>query len=180
MAAAKTRLHQATVAEVEANVTALKELMDERDRSYIERFTSSERNVVTAMSAAEKAVATAMTAAEKAVATAMAAAEKAVTKAEFAAEKRFDAVNEFRQTLADQQATFARSDTVVSSLDRITQTSDFRFSSIEKQLEDIKNDLVSFISGSSGHTKGIAQFSGWIFGIVMLLLNAISIWLHRN
>lgn len=168
-----------SVEEVAASVAALRELMDERDRSYIERFTSSERNVVTAMSAAEKAVATAMTAAEKAVATAMAAAEKAVTKAEFAAEKRFDAVNEFRQTLADQQSTFARSDAMLSSLDRITQTSNIRFTHVERQLEDIKNDLITFTSGAVGHNKGITQLLGWIFGIGMLLLNAISAWFHK-
>lgn len=114
------------LAELAARIDALRELMDERDRSYIERFTASERNVVTAMSAAEKAVATAMTAQEKAVATAMAAAEKAVTKAEAAAEKRFDSVNEFRQTLADQQATFARTESV-----------DIRFANLQKQFDEL-------------------------------------------
>jgi hypothetical protein len=43
---------------------------------------------------------------EKAVEAALAAAEKAVSKAEDAAEKRFESVNEFRQTLSDQTATF--------------------------------------------------------------------------
>src|ERR1700690_3249408 len=42
---------------------------------------------------------------EKAVAAALAAAKEAVAKAEAAAEKRFDAVNEFRATLKDQQGT---------------------------------------------------------------------------
>lgn len=42
---------------------------------------------------------------EKAVGAALAAAKEAVAKAETAAEKRFDAVNEFRSTLKDQQAT---------------------------------------------------------------------------
>jgi len=36
---------------------------------------------------------------------ALTAADRAVTKAETAAEKRFEAVNEFRSTLADQQRT---------------------------------------------------------------------------
>ena len=36
---------------------------------------------------------------------ALAAADRAVTKAENAAEKRFEGVNEFRNTLADQQRT---------------------------------------------------------------------------
>jgi hypothetical protein len=41
-----------------------------------------------------------------AIAAALLAAEKAVTKAETATERRFEGVNEFRQTLSDQAATF--------------------------------------------------------------------------
>ena len=43
---------------------------------------------------------------EKAVNAALAAADRAVVKAETAAEKLFDAVNEFRAQLKDQNATF--------------------------------------------------------------------------
>jgi len=42
---------------------------------------------------------------QRAVEAALASAEKAVTKAEVATEKRFEGVNEFRATLADQAAT---------------------------------------------------------------------------
>jgi hypothetical protein len=42
-------------------------------------------------------------AAKEAVGVAMAAADRAVLKAEGAAERRFESVNEFRNTLADQQ-----------------------------------------------------------------------------
>jgi hypothetical protein len=52
----------------------------------------------------QKAMETALTAADKAVQAALAAQEKAITKAETAAEKRFESVNEFRATLADQQS----------------------------------------------------------------------------
>lgn len=54
----------------------------------------------------EKGLQTALTAAEKAVGTALVSAEKAVVKAEIASDKRFESVNEFRQQLADQAATF--------------------------------------------------------------------------
>jgi cysteinyl-tRNA synthetase len=57
--------------------------------------------------AQQLAMSTALTAAEKAVAAALVSAEKAVSKAEAASEKRFDSVNEFRQQLSDQAATFA-------------------------------------------------------------------------
>lgn len=55
-------------------------LLEERDRRYAQRF--DDQNA--------------------AVAAALAAAEKAVVKAETATERRFEGVNEFRSTLADQ------------------------------------------------------------------------------
>lgn len=53
-----------------------------------------------------KALDAAFKAAEQAVQTALVSAEKAVTKAESAADKRFDLINEFREALTDQTATF--------------------------------------------------------------------------
>jgi hypothetical protein len=53
-----------------------------------------------------KALDKAFTAAEQAVTVALANAEKATIKAEAASERRFASVNEFRQTLTDQAATF--------------------------------------------------------------------------
>lgn len=54
----------------------------------------------------EQAVAAAVTAASTATSVAMTAEQRAVAKAEAATEKRFTSVNEFRQTLSDQAATF--------------------------------------------------------------------------
>ena len=77
--------------ETEASVSAwttdtvlahLRELINERDRRYEQRF-EAQRTAVDA---------------------ALAAQEKAVAKAETAAEKRFESVNEFRGQLADQAA----------------------------------------------------------------------------
>ena len=59
-------------------------ILAEKDRSYKQRFKAQ----------------------EKAVHAALTAAKEAVSKAEIAAEKRFDSVNEFRRTLADQTSTF--------------------------------------------------------------------------
>jgi len=69
-------------------LTALKEMLDERYATQT------------------KALDAAFKAAEQAVAVALANAEKATIKAEEAADKRFASVNEFRETLADQTATF--------------------------------------------------------------------------
>jgi hypothetical protein len=62
---------------------AFKELMEERDRRYGERFQSTDEKTGLALTSSEKAV----------------------TKAEVATEKRFDSVNEFRGSLKDQAAT---------------------------------------------------------------------------
>lgn len=59
-------------------------ILAEKDKGYEQRFNAQ----------------------EKAVNAALIAAKEAVEKAEAAASKRFDSVNEFRQTLSDQTATF--------------------------------------------------------------------------
>ena len=61
-----------------------RELMNERNARYEDRFKAMDEKTSLAL----------------------AASEKAVTKAEAATEKRFDSVNEFRKTLSDQAATF--------------------------------------------------------------------------
>jgi len=65
-------------------IVALRQLMDERDRRYEERFEATDQKTSLALTASEKAV----------------------TKAEVATEKRFDAQNEFRGQLKDQASTF--------------------------------------------------------------------------
>ncbi len=52
---------------------------------------------------------------------ALAAADKAVTKAEIATEKRFEGVNEFRHTLADQAARLMPREEAQSKLENITK-----------------------------------------------------------
>ena len=64
-----------------AQIINLHTLIDANDKSYNQRFD----NVVEATKSA------------------LAASDRAVNKAEVASEKRFDAVNEFRATLSDQQ-----------------------------------------------------------------------------
>lgn len=86
----------------------LKSMVDERDRRYSERFDASQ----TALQAA-------LTAQEKSVDAALAAADRAVAKAETASEKRFESVNEFRQTLTDQAASFATRNEVDTKIESI-------------------------------------------------------------
>lgn len=99
-------------------------LLVEMDHRYEDRFKAQELALANALTAHEKTI-TAVNqlidtaiqrvkdqageravAQDKAVDAALEAAKEAVVKAETANEKRFDAVNEFRQTLADQTSTF--------------------------------------------------------------------------
>jgi hypothetical protein len=66
------------------------------DEAYQQRF-----------EAQEKATAAALSAQRQAIDAALVATERAVSKAEMATEKRFESVNEFRQTLDNQQRTLA-------------------------------------------------------------------------
>ncbi len=80
-----------------SQVTELDKRFDSRLQDYDLRYQQR-------FDAQQKALGDALTAAEKAVNTALASADRAVVKAEGAAEKRFESVNEFRSTLADQAA----------------------------------------------------------------------------
>jgi hypothetical protein len=66
-----------------AKLEALRELVDERDHRYEDRFRATDEKTSLALTSSEKAV----------------------SKAEIATEKRFDSVNEFRGQLKDQTAT---------------------------------------------------------------------------
>jgi anion-transporting ArsA/GET3 family ATPase len=96
-------------------------------------------------------------ASKDAVSAAMSAAKLATDKADAANEKRFDAVNEFRATLKDQNATFADK----------SQT-DFRLGAIEKQLATV-----------AGKSQGI-----WLVALIitqtLLILIALGTFIMQS
>jgi hypothetical protein len=67
----------------------LRDVMDERDRRYEQRYEAS-----------QKALEAALLAADRAVQAALLAAKEAVTKAELSADKRFELLNELRTGIA--------------------------------------------------------------------------------
>jgi len=73
--------------------------LDERDRIYGERFSAQ----------------------EKAVIAALAAVKEANAKSETSMERRFDSVNEFRQTLTDQAATFVTIPSLIAIQEKIEE-----------------------------------------------------------
>jgi hypothetical protein len=129
------------IAALKASQTAFRELMDERDKRYMLRSSSQ----------------------DVAVASALAAADKALSKAENAMEKRFDAVNEFRQTLSDQTAQFARKTEIQPTLDgqsqRITELASSFTNHLAKGtgINQAWGYLVAAI-GAAGVLVAIAEF----------------------
>lgn len=136
---------QWTVDTLKANVDqqfgALYRLLDER------KETSDEAGRV-ALVAQKTAMQTALEAAEKAVNVALISAEKAVNKAELAADKRFENMNEFRQQLNDQAATFMprteadiRITAVATSLTEHVATADVQFREIRSALDVLRGNI---------------------------------------
>lgn len=114
----------------------------------------------------QDAVRTAFSAQKGAVDAALAAADRAVLKAEVAADKRFDGVNEFRGTLADQQRTLIpRAEVVVM----MTSLSD-RVDAISKQMEKIHAERAGILGGW-GYAVGVAGFILTLFSLGMVVWN---------
>lgn len=94
------------------------------------------------------------------VALALSAADKAVSKAETATEKRFESVNEFRASLADQATN------LVPRAEFVTKT--------EAIVEKL-GDLTDRINRSEGKGAGIGAFWGWIVGAVGVMSAVVVI-----
>jgi hypothetical protein len=91
-----------------------------------------------------KAIEAAFLAQQTAMQTALLSAATAVTKAEVAAEKRFESVNEFRQTLSDQAATFmqrteaeTRMSTLSEKLDDASERNTERLGRLELRMQSV-------------------------------------------
>jgi len=107
---------------------------------------------------------------------ALLSAEKAVVKAESASEKRFDAVNEFRQQLGDQAASFASRNeveikikSIVERIEQETQRTTERLAEINKRLDQ-----------TQGKAGGISATMLYVFMIVAALGTVVSLWVALN
>jgi hypothetical protein len=108
-----------------------------------------------------KALDAAFVAAEKAVQTALASAEKAVTKAETSAERRFESVNEFRQTLTDQAATFMP-----------RAEAEQRVAALAEKLDS----MAARLDKTEGHSGGTASSRAILVAAVMVVGVLVSIF----
>jgi hypothetical protein len=161
-------LHQAKIDAAIQRGRDLKELLDERHHAQ------------------QVAMQAALVSAKEAVYAAMEAAKEAVAKAEAASNKRFDGVNEFRQQLADQAATFAtrtevgiRFEAAAADQDRIGQ-----------RLNDLELRLTSRLDLGAGAKTGAAEtrtehrldtgtvISAVVMGLLVISL-VITLVLHK-
>ena len=114
----------------------------------------------------EKAMEKAFVAQEKAVASAFDASNTAIVKSELASEKRFESVNEFRQTLSDQAASFlprAEADRVTSSNAEKIQGLTDRLNRMDAQGEGSKITM--------GKLTAALAAAGTLISIIVVLAN---------
>lgn len=121
-------------------------ILEEMDRRYQQRYEAQQEGVAAALAAQEKAVNAALI-----------AADRAVIKAELAAEKRFEAVNEFRATLADQAATLMP-----------RAEAEARLLSMAEKLSEITNR----INRSAGNGEGVHQSWAVVVAVVGMAIGA--------
>ena len=137
-----------SIREITAKVDGLKELMDERDRRYEDRFTAMDEKTSLALTASEKAV----------------------VKAETATEKRFDSVNEFRKTLSDQATSFmprGESSAQLESIHKEIEEAKTKINELEKSRSGANSaDLIQ--------QRDSARLMVYIGIIVSIILSLIS------
>jgi SMC interacting uncharacterized protein involved in chromosome segregation len=149
------------------------------DSRYSERFESSQTALQAALTAQQTAMQTAFTAQKLSVDAALAAADRAVNKAEIASEKRFESVNEFRETLRDQQTTFIpRGESAAlfkaadEKLTAIQSNYDNRLEALRLSFEKSNENILKEIAGlresrseSGGKMAGANALWGYIVAV---------------
>ncbi len=153
-----------------------------RDHAVEVAFTAQQRAVDTAFAAQQtglnaallaqkEAVATALIAAEKAVSAALMSSAQAVQKAEAAAERRFDSVNEFRQTLADQQRMLiprAEVEVIISAMaDKIDRNGE--------AVRDIGNRIAALTAAAGAEKHGLQTGWGYAVGVIGIIIAAATV-----
>jgi small-conductance mechanosensitive channel len=97
---------------------------------------------------------------QEALRAALAATEKATLKAETAANERFASVNEFRETLTDQQRTFIP-----------RAEADVRLAALDEQIKAISSRLDQQDGGRRGSHEGW----GWAAAAVSFIIAVVSL-----
>lgn len=133
-------------------------------RHYDSILYERERRIEERAHAIEAAFQTSLKSLEKASETALATANTAVQKAESAAEKRFESVNEFRNTLSDQQRNLMpRSEVTVTiealenQIASVAAANANKIDALEKQLDKLQAERLG-VKGGWGYAVGVVGF----------------------
>jgi hypothetical protein len=142
---------------IEVQLASLKEIVNERDRLYLNNFKAS-----------EVAVAAALAGSEKAVNAAFLASEKAVLKAEQAQKEYNERSNEFRGQLDDQAKMLmprAEADSRFLSIEE-------KIGSTQKFFDDQLRSLSSSRDQGTGRNESLdksRQQNNWFVGLVVVI-----------
>jgi hypothetical protein len=137
---------------IDSALTHVLTLMDANDKRYEQRFDAS-----------QKALELGLVAQKAAVEAALASQSAAVIKAEIAADKRFDSVNEFRNTLADQQRNLIPR----SEVEVIERSMTDKIAALQKQVEGLLAERAG-IRGGWGYAVGVV-------GLVLALGSIVAV-----
>jgi hypothetical protein len=105
---------------------------------------------------------------DKAINAALLAAEKAVAKAETANERRFEAVNEFRQTLSDQATTFVTKADLDAANERVRD--------LASRLERMEGQALGSVTARGAMSDSVKV----LVGLGTLLIAIVGIWLATS
>ena len=123
------------------------------DLRYEQRFTASQQAIQLGFSAQKSAVDAAL-----------AAADRAVIKAETSAEKRFEAVNEFRSTLADQQRNLIPR----SEVDVVVVAISEKIADLQKRVDAQQSERRG-VQGGWGYAIGVIGFVAMLMGLALTM-----------
>lgn len=185
-----------TTIQLDRSVSNLKSRVDQmfndRDSKYTEQWTSVYRHIDLQVShvskisnagierleeridrkydALENIRNISFTAAQDAVNTALQATKEAIGKSETATEKRFDSVNEFRKTLADQTASFIPRAEIEASFKNFQDKLEALSSVYNNRLNDLKESRDIHIGTGDGKN----QLWGYIIGAAGLVSSLVA------
>jgi hypothetical protein len=137
---------------LEAKLNALRELVDERDHRYEDRFTAMDEKTGLALTSSKEAVA----------------------KAETATEKRFDSVNEFRKTLADQASGFMPRQEYTSNHTALQEKMEAMKQGLDKEIASLRESR----SQGEGKSSGFSASWGIAVSITVLAIALIGLLLR--
>lgn len=151
----------ARVVALESGLLAVHQLINERDERYKLRSDAQDNAVKLSMDNSERAIA----------------------KAEIATEKRFDSVNEFRATLADQASKLmprAEYDVQHRALEEKLNVAEAaleaKIISNENRINLIQQNLTSILARGGG----MKDAWGYIVGIAGLVIAGLAVYFHAH